>query len=179
MVVHRAANIEEHQQVDGIAPLGPRPDVEIAVLGGRLDGAVEVELLIGAFAYPAAQSLQRYLDVARADLDAVVQIAELAPVPDLDGAAVTRLVLADAHALGIVAIRAEGRGSGSADPFRSALMALLLLREALAQGLHQLVEAAQGLDQLLVFLRQMLLGKTHQPVERQFMRLDPGAANGL
>ena len=34
MFVHGAAHIEEHQQLDMIAPFGPRLDIEIAVFGG-------------------------------------------------------------------------------------------------------------------------------------------------
>ncbi len=142
-----------------------------------MDGARQVELLLRALAHPAAQPLQRHLDVARAEFDGVVEIPELAPVPHLDGAAVAALVLADAHAFGIVAIGAEGRGAGRADPFRAALVAALLLLQPLLQRLHQLVEAAERLDQLLFLLGQVLLGELAQPflgqvgdVDRVFAR---------
>src|SRR3546814_17923561 len=73
------------------------------------------------------------LDVAGAQFDAVVEILVFALVPDLHGTAVARLVLADAHAFGIVAIGAEGRGACRADPLAAALMAALLFLEALFQ----------------------------------------------
>src|SRR5690606_2725878 len=113
----------------------------------RMDGSGKVEFLVGAFPYPAAQPLQSHFDVARAELDGIVKVAKLALVPDLDGAPVAALVLTDAYALRIVAIGAEGRGAGGADPFRAALVPALLLLEALFQRLHQLLEAASRLDQ--------------------------------
>src|SRR5690606_28848802 len=112
---------------------------------------------LGALAHPAAKPLQRHLDVAGAELDRIVEIPEFALVPDLDRAAMAALVLADAHAFGVVAIGAEGRGAGGADPFRAALMPALLLFEPLPQRLHQLVKAAQRLDQLLLLVGQVLL----------------------
>ena len=48
--VHGAADVEEHQHLDGIAPLGPHVDVEVALVRGALDGAVEVELVRRALA---------------------------------------------------------------------------------------------------------------------------------
>src|SRR5208337_3880902 len=112
-----------------------------AFVRGRPDGAVEVKLLVGALARKAAESPERQLDVARSKLRIAVEILELAFVPDFDRATAPALVLADAHALGMVAIGAErGRPAGS-NPFRAALMAPRLLGEALAQRLHQLVEA--------------------------------------
>jgi hypothetical protein len=73
------------------------------------------------------------------------------------------LLLADAHALGIVAVGAEGRGAGGADPLRAALVAALLLLEALLQRLHQLLPAAQRLDLLLLLFGEVLLGELAQP----------------
>ena len=101
-----------------------------------LDGAVEIELFRRARARELSQAAQRQLDVARAELDLVVEILELALVPHLDRAEIAVLVLADAHAFRIVAIGAVRRGAGGADPFVAALVALLLFGEALAQRLH-------------------------------------------
>src|SRR6185312_8849362 len=97
VVVHRTADVEEHQQLYRVAPFGPRLDVEIAMLGGGVDGAGQVEFLLRALAHPAAQPFQRDLDVAGAKLDAVVEIAELALVPHLHRAAVAAAILANAH----------------------------------------------------------------------------------
>src|SRR6202521_2808124 len=90
---------------------------------GSGDGGVEVELLGHAFARETAQSPQRDLDVARVELDRVVEIAKRPLVPDLDRAAVTTFFLPDADALGIVAVRTERARSRGADPFRTALVA--------------------------------------------------------
>ena len=54
-----------------------------------LDGSVEIELLGRAGARELAQPAQRYLDVAGAKLDLIVEILELALVPHLDGAEIT------------------------------------------------------------------------------------------
>ena len=172
MVVHRAADIEEHQKLDGVAAFRAHLHVEIAVFGGRFDRAVEIELVMGALAGPAAQALQRHLDVAGAKLDRVVEVAELALVPNLDGAAVAAAVLANAHALGIVAIGAEGRGAGGADPLGAALVPALLLLKPLLQCFHQLVETAKRLDQLFFLVGEVFFGKTAQPFLRQVGGID-------
>ena len=43
--VHRAADVEEHQHLHRVVPFRPHKDVEIALVRGVLDGAVEVEFL--------------------------------------------------------------------------------------------------------------------------------------
>ena len=54
--VHRAADVEEQQHLDPVAPLGQHVQVEPAGVARRaLDRAVEVELLGHAFAREAAQ----------------------------------------------------------------------------------------------------------------------------
>src|SRR3546814_19638618 len=76
-------------------------------------------------------------------------------------------VLAYPHALGVVAVGAERRGAGRTDPFRAALMPGLLLPQALPQGLHQLVPAAQRLDLGPLLRGQVQLGQLAQPFLRQ------------
>ena len=66
VIIHRAADIEEQQHLDRIAPLGPQLDVDVALVGGRADRAVEIEFLLRALAREAAQAAQRDADVARA-----------------------------------------------------------------------------------------------------------------
>ena len=116
-----------------------------------------------------AQAPQRDLDVAGAELDLVVEVLELALVPDLHGAAVLALA-ADADALGVVAGVAERRGAAGADPFLAALVAALLLGHALLQRLQQLVEAAHRLDLLLLLLGEVFLGELLQPLGRNVGR---------
>src|ERR1700730_14189423 len=124
-------------------PLRPQLQIEVALVRGFADGAVEIELLGRAGAREFAQPPQRELDIAGAELDLVVEILELALVPHLHGAEIAVLVLADTHAFGIVAVGPERRGSGRPDPFAAALVPALLLGEPPAQGLEQLVETAQ------------------------------------
>src|SRR5690606_27575025 len=113
-----------------------------ALMGGALDRAVEVELVGRPGAGELAQLAQRHLDVAGAELAAVVEILVFAPVPHLHGGEVAVLELADADPLRVVAMGAEGRGAGGADPFVAALVPALLLLEALLQRLHELFPAA-------------------------------------
>ena len=85
-------------------------------------------------------------------------------------------VLADPHAFGIVAVGAEGRRAGRTDPFVAALVPALLLVQALAQRIHQRVEAAQRLDLRPFLWRQVLFGHPAQP----FVGQNPGGgAAGL
>ncbi len=134
----------------------------------RAHGAVEIEFVVGALPRKLTQAAQGQLDVAGAEFDGVVEVAELAPIPHLDGAAVFALLLADAHALGVVAVGAERRGAGGADPFAAALMPRLLLRQALAQGFHQLFPAAERFDELLFLLGQQPLGEFFKPLFGDF-----------
>jgi hypothetical protein len=53
--VHRAANVEEQQHLHRIVPQRPHLDIEIALMRGALDGAVEIEF-IGA---PVRANLRR------------------------------------------------------------------------------------------------------------------------
>src|SRR6185437_13925987 len=115
-------------------------------------------------------------DVARAELDAVVEVLEFALVPDLDRAVVAVLVLADAHALGMVAIGAEGRRAGGADPFAAALVPALLLGQALAQRLHQFLPAAECRDLRLLLVGEGLFRELPQPLLGD---LDTGLADRL
>ena len=132
MIFHRPADIEKQQQLDGVEPLGDELQIEPAgIVRGRAHGAVEIELFGRPLAGELPQAAQRQLDVAGAELDGIVEVAELAAVPDLHRAAVASILLADAHAFGIVTVRTEGRGAGGADPFAPTLMSLPLLGKAL------------------------------------------------
>ncbi len=102
---------------------------------------------------------------------------ELALVPDLHRPEVAVAVLADADALGVGAVGAEGRGAGGADPLRAALMAALLLGEALLEGLEQLVPA-QGLDLVALLLVEVPLAQLAQPLLGDRLRRDRLAEAG-
>src|SRR6185312_17503724 len=103
---------------------------------GGADRVVEIKFQRRAFARELPESPQGQLDVARAELDTIVEILEFALVPDLERAVVAAFFLADAYAFGIVAIGTVRRGAFGADPFIAALMALFLLGETLLQRLH-------------------------------------------
>src|SRR5208282_4758851 len=169
--VHRAADIEKQEDLDGVAPLRAQLHVDIALVGGRADRSVEVELLGRALASEPAQPAQRELDVARTEFGVAVEIPELALVPDFDGAAAAAPVLADPNALGVVAVGPEGRRSARSDPLRSALMAPFLFAEALAERLHQPVEA-ELFDLGPLLGTEIALGEAPPPLFRQLLGLD-------
>jgi hypothetical protein len=101
--------------------LRPHLDVEPAGVARRAgDGAVQIQFVLGAFAGEAAQAAQGDLDVARAELDGVVEVAVFAVLPDLDRGAVAGRGAADADAFRVVAAVAEGRGAAGAYPLAAA-----------------------------------------------------------
>ncbi len=107
MVVHGAADIQQHQYLDIVLALRPHPDVEVAgIVGRRADRVIECQLIFHALPRELAQAAQRDLDVARAEFAFVVVIAIGARFPHLDRAAVTAFS-ADADAFGILAAVAE------------------------------------------------------------------------
>src|SRR5439155_23161349 len=158
MRIHRAADVEEHQNLDRVAALRAHVDVEIAVVGGLPDRGVEVEFVRRAGAGEFSQAPQRDLDVADAELDIAVEILELALVPHLHGAVVAVLLLPDSYTFGIVAMGAERRGACRADPLTATLVAALLFLEALTKRLHELVPAHR-LDLLLLFLGEVFFSE--------------------
>src|SRR5688572_328531 len=166
VLVHGAADVHQHEHLDGVAPLGAHVDVEVGLSRGLADGGFQVELVRRALAGEFSQSSKRDLDVAGTELDRIVEVAVLALVPDLDRAAIAALLLADAHAFRVVAVGAERRGAAGADPFGAALVAAFLLLQALAQRLHQLLPAAERLDLLLFLLREGELDLLQQPFQR-------------
>ena len=102
----------------------------------------EIELIRSAIAGESAKFAQGDLDVACPQLDRVVQVAILAAVPDLDGPAVTRSLLSDAHAFRVVAVSPEWRCSRGSDPLVASLVAAILLLQPFTQGFHEFVESA-------------------------------------
>ena len=171
--VHRAADVEEQQHLHRIVPLRPHLDVEIALVRGALDGAVEIEFVGRAGAGEFAQAAQRDLDVAGAEFDVVVEILELALVPDLHRAAGA----CSRRRCGCLPDCSRTLPNGEVPPvpihFAAALVAALLLGEALLQRLQQLVEAAHRLDLLLLFLGEIFVGELLQPLGRNFGRRAP------
>ena len=164
MLVHRPADIQEQQHLHRVVPLRHQLQVERpGIVRRRADRVRQIEFRRRALPREPPQPAQRQLDVARADLDVVVQVAELAPVPHLHRAAMAGLVLADPHAFGIVAIRPERRGPRGADPLRPALVPPLLLAQQFAQPVHQRLEPAHRLDLLHLLGRQQLLRHLAQP----------------
>src|SRR5690606_8978883 len=93
--------------------------------------------------------------------------------------AVARLLLADAYAFRVVAVGAEGAGASRAYPLAAALVAALLLFQPLLQRLHQLLPAAQRLDQFLLVLAEVLLDQLAQPLLRNHRRRGVDAGDAL
>src|SRR5690606_2706128 len=165
VIVQRAADVQKQQHLDGVAPLGNEFEIQHpGVARGGVYGVVQIQVLGGAFAGELAELAQRDLDVAGAELDGVVEIAELALVPDLDRTPMPGAVLTDAYAFRVVAVRPERRDASRADPFGAAFMALLLLLQTLLQRFDELVPTAQRLDLRLLLRREIALGHAAQPL---------------
>ena len=153
MRVHRTAHIEEQQHFHRIVSLRHQLDIEQAGIAcGRTNRIVEIEFIGRAGARKFAQPAQRDLDIARTQLDRIVEIFELAPIPDLHRFFVSRFA-ADAHAFGMITVVAERRGALGANPFVAAVVFLFLLFQALLEFLDQLFQAAQRLDLGFLFVR--------------------------
>ena len=172
MWVHRAADIKEEQQINGVATLRAQDKVEIALFCRRPDGVVEIELFGCTCARPFAKTAHGNLDVACAEFDRIIQIFVFALVPDLHRAAMAGFVLANAHALWIVAIGAERRGAPGPDPFIAAFMAFLLFFQTLFQRLHQFFPAAERFDFLLFLFGEEFFGHLAEPFFRQLLDIN-------
>ena len=137
--------------LDGVlAALAPDEAQTAGVVGGLLDGLVEVELVGQALVArrELAQAAQGQLELARADLDVGAIAAVAALGGDLDGRAAAALA-ADADAAGVHAGVAERRGAAGADPATAAVVGLGLLGEALLEQAPQRLEVdlAERLDE--------------------------------
>jgi len=133
------------------------------MLGRGTDRPVQVQLFGGPVTGPAAQAFQGHFDVAGAQLNRVIQVLELALVPDFDRALVAAFFLADTHAFGVVAISAKRRRACGPDPFAAALMATFLFFQPLFQRLHQLVKTTQRVNLGHFFGAEMLFRHFSQP----------------
>ena len=89
--IHRAADIEEDENLYRVVALGDQAEIEIPFVGGVLDRARQIEFGLRTLTRPFAQPAQRHLDVARAELDGVVQVLVFALVPHFHGLAVRPL----------------------------------------------------------------------------------------
>src|SRR3569832_368428 len=138
MVIHRAADIHQHQDLDAVPAFRLHFDIQIAgIVRGGADRIIERELLLRAFTREAAQTPQRNLDVARAEFAFAVEVAVGAGIPHLDrGTLAAFAFAADTDALGVFAAIAKGRGAACAYPLAAALMAFLLLFPQLLQAIH-------------------------------------------
>ncbi len=107
-----------------------------------VDGAVQVQFVLRTLAGEFAQTAQGDLDVARSQLDLIVEVFVLALIPDLDRLALALARIANADALGVVTAGAEGAGAARADPLVAAGMFAFLLLETLLELLDQLIQTA-------------------------------------
>ena len=140
--VHRAAGVHQQQHPHLVAALPAPLDVEqAAVVGRRLDGGVEVELVGRQLVAgrEVAQAAQGQLELAHAQggVGAVALVAAL--LGHLDRGAAPSLA-AHPHAARVHARVPEGRGAAGADPLRAAVVGLGLLAQPLLELAHQLVQ---------------------------------------
>ena len=169
VLVHRAAHIHQQQHFHVVVTFRHHFDVEPARIGGGgADGIGQIQLFGRAFTGKLAQPAQGHLDVAGAQLLAVVVVLVGALVPDLDGAFVAAFFLTDANALGVVAVGAKGAGAAGTNPFGAAFVAFFLFFKTLFQGFHQLVPA-EFFYLGLFFGTEFELQVFAQPLQRHFL----------
>ena len=133
-----------------------------------MNRVVKVKHIGLAIAGEFPQAAQRHFNVARAKLDTVIEIFEIALVPDFHRFEILVLVLADTHAFRIIAVRAKGRRAARANPFIAAFMAFFLLLKPLFQLFHNFFPAAQRLNFGLFFFGEEFFGQGFQPFFRDF-----------
>src|SRR5882757_3772977 len=106
-------------------------------------------MLERALARELAQLAQRHLDIARAELELIVQIAIVTSVPNLHALAFALIVvltilvlvltpLVHAHPFGVVTMDTKGGRAVRTNPFIAAGVPALLLTQSLEQRPHQL-----------------------------------------
>ena len=125
-----------------------------------------------ALAREPAQPAQRQLDVARAELDACRRgCGTRAASHTFTARRLRELVLADAHAFGVVAVRAERRGAARCRSTCCRPGAAPSAPRSRSRSVsHQLLPAAERLDLALLLLGQQSLGQLLQPLLRQLAR---------
>jgi len=149
-------------------PFRPHQYIEVALVRRATHSSIEIEFIGRACARKLAQAPQSQLDVTGAKFNLIIQILELAAVPNLDGAEVAVFILAYAHAFRIIAIGAKWRSAGRSDPFVAALVPSFLFGETLAQCLQELVETTHGLDKFLFFVGKEFFRELFEPFGRNF-----------
>ena len=128
------------------------------ILGGRVDGALDVELLFDTLAHEALQLAERHHDLAHVEHHVTTIGPVAARIRDADGAAPSAHG-AHAEAAGVVATAAERAGASGSDPAVAAFVALALLAQALFEQLtqrihvHALEQGALLGGQILEFFR--------------------------
>src|SRR5690606_19214340 len=101
------------------------------VLARLVDGLVEIELLLRAFATEPAQPAQRHVDLANIEHDVAPVLLEHASVGDRHRA--SPAAATDAHAGRVRPPRAKRRRAAGADPAVALVVALLLLAQPLLE----------------------------------------------
>ena len=129
----------------------------------RTDGVIQVQLICGTCTGEFAQATQRYLDVPRAQLNAVIQIFKVAFIPDF-----YRLFIAaigsNAHTFRVIALLPKRRGAAGANPLIATFVTLFLLLQAFLEFLYQFLQPAQGLYFRLLFFGEVFHELRAQPV---------------
>src|SRR5262249_36706690 len=109
MVIHRSADVEQKQDLDLVAALGLELQIEQAgVVRGRPDRAGNVQLGWSSLARKAAQPAEPQPHATGSELHFSIESAEFAAFPALGRGSFSRPAVANPHALGVVAVGAEG-----------------------------------------------------------------------
>ena len=104
MRIHGAANIQKQQDLYRIVPLRHHFYIQKACIAGcRTDRVIQIQLFGRAGASELSQASQGNFDVARTQLNGVIQIFEVAFVPDLYGLLVAS-IWANTNTFGVISL---------------------------------------------------------------------------
>src|SRR5690606_9468731 len=183
MRIHRAADIHHQDDARIAPPRRTRHHFDLAGIGGgRIDGRLEIKLVLRALADERAELPECDLDLTRIKREIVPEPAIKPGVGDFNRST-TSTGAADTNPLRRLARMPKRARAAGADPFISAVVPLGLLIEPLFKESLQLFEI-ERFNERALFLAEpsLLLLRLFQPLEQlvlQLLRADLDSAEIL
>ena len=138
MRIHGATDVKKKQHLNSVPPLRNHLDVQHpGISGSGRNRIIHIQFFVCPCSCELAQSTQSHFDIACPDLNRIIKVAVIAPVPYFDCPTVLAFVLTNANALRVVAICAKRGCTSGTDPLIAPLMPFLLLFHSLAKGFQQ------------------------------------------
>ena len=142
IVVHGPAGVHQQQDLHRVLPGVFVLDLQkAAVLAGVMDGAVDIQFLLGALGLNGQlpQQAEGHLELAGVQLVVLAEIPKL-PLSGYKHGGVVAALAADADAMGAPTAVAPGGVALGANPVVAAVVLLLLLLEPLFQQIQELLQ---------------------------------------